>query len=350
MKARQVGWVILAAILVTGLATVALAGEEHEKEKEHRVVIFGGHARLGVHVSNITPEKAEELNLSEDKGVLIEEVEEESAAAKAGLQANDVLFSFDGVRLRSVRQLRRLVQETPAGREVEIEFSREGQRRTARAELEERHARFHMPEIHMPEMEGPHVEIPDLNIWAMGRGPRLGISGDELTPQLAEFFGVEEGKGVLVREVAAGSAAARAGVQAGDVIVSVDDQQTPSVGELRRALRRAEEDQVTLTIVRGRRQQTLPVTLDRPQRRSPRRISGVTIEIDPEDLQEWKTELNRWKQEFRTAGREWKKAWREAEREWRDALKSEEFRRELRELQDELRWRLGREAQTARTI
>lgn len=344
MKARQVGWAILAAILVAGLAGVALAGEQQQEEREHaQVFIFGGHARLGVHVSNVTAEKAEELNLGETRGVLIEEVEKDSPAAKAGLEADDVLLSFDGERLRSVRQLRRLVQETPAGAEVEIEFSRQGQKRTARAELEERHARMHLPEIHIPEIEGPRVEVPGLNVWAWTQGPRLGISGDELTPQLAEFFGVEEGKGVLVREVSAGSAAARAGLKAGDVIVSLEDHKTPSVGELRRALREQEEDQVTLTIVRDRRQQTLEVTLDPPQRRSPRRVTGVTVDLDPEAMQELRAEMNRWKDEMRAAEKEWKKALREA-------LESEELRREMQELQKELRWQLGQELEPARTL
>lgn len=351
MKARQVGWVILAAVLVAGLAGVALAGEQHEKKSEYaQVFVFGGHARLGVQVSNITAEKAEELKLGVTRGVLIEEVEEDSPAAKAGLEADDVLLSFDGERLRSVRQLRRLVQETPAGSEVEIEFSRQGQKRTARAKLEERHARLRLPEIHIPEIEAPHMEIPDLNVWAWRQGPRLGISGDELTPQLAEFFGVEEGKGVLVREVSAGSAAARAGLKAGDVIVSVDDQQTPSVGKLRRALRDLDEDQVTLTIVRNRRQQTLQVTLDPPQRRSPRRLTGVTLDLDPEAMQGWRAEVNRWKNELRAAEREWKKLLREAEREWRDALQNQELRREMQELQKELRWRIGKEIEAVRTL
>jgi len=351
MKARQVGWVVLAAVLVTGLATVALAGEEHEKEKNYtQVFVMGGQARLGVQVSDLNAEKAAELKLSRGRGVLVEKVEEESPAAQAGLQAKDVLLSFDGEQLRSVRHLRRLVEETPVGRQVEIVFSRDGRQRTAQAELQEHRARFQMPEIRIPEIEGRQLELPDLNVWVMGGGPRLGISGDELTPQLAEFFGVEKGKGVLVREVAAGSAADRAGLKAGDVILSVGDQQTSSVGDLRRALAGSEAEQVTLTIVRDHRQQTLEVTLDPPQSHSPRRISGVTVDVDPAALKALEVELGQWKDHLRDAEKEWKEALREAEREWREALESGEVQRNLQEMRNQLRWRPGPEAPTARTI
>jgi predicted metalloprotease with PDZ domain len=170
----------------------------------------------------------------------------------------------------------------------------------------------------------------------------LGISGDELTPQLAEYFGVEQGKGVLVREVMAGSAADKAGLKAGDVIVAVEDEPVATLGELRRTLRRQGEDnEVTLTLVRNRRAQTVKVTLEEPQSRTPRQIAALEIHIDPEAHKEWAAEME-------AAAEEWKhdlEAWREdfeqelhqQKEEWRHHPEPEELQEELMEFREEMR-------------
>ena len=63
-------------------------------------------------------------------GVIVEEVSTESPAEKAGIRRGDAIVEFDGERVRSVRQLTRVVQETPAGRTVQAAIVREGQRST----------------------------------------------------------------------------------------------------------------------------------------------------------------------------------------------------------------------------
>src|SRR6266568_884565 len=89
-----------------------------------------GRARLGVRLTDVTAEKAQELKLSGESGAIVSEVEKDSAAAKAGFEANDVIVEFDGERVRSVAQLRRLVQDTPPGRTAAVKVSRAGQVRT----------------------------------------------------------------------------------------------------------------------------------------------------------------------------------------------------------------------------
>ncbi|MBI2069859.1 MAG: PDZ domain-containing protein, partial [Elusimicrobia bacterium] len=106
-------------------------------------------------------------------------MEEDSPAAKGGLQANDVILGFADERVRSAAQLRRLVGETPVGRKVSLQVSRNGQTRSVEVTLEERQARILGRTIRVPEVVVPHIEIPEIQIF--GRGPRLGISGDELT-------------------------------------------------------------------------------------------------------------------------------------------------------------------------
>jgi serine protease Do len=261
-----------------------------------RMIYFhGGEGTwLGVTVADVTAEKAKELKLPGDYGAIVQEVREDSPAAKAGLEKGDVILQFAGEKVRSVAELQRLVHETPPGRTVAIEISRSGHTQTLTAELAKRsneHWNYH---FEMPNIEVPNVHIPDFNFTMMFGGPRLGISGDELTPQLADYFGVKQGKGVLVREVEKGTPAEKAGLKAGDVIVKVNDKEIGSVEDLRAALRSnsSEKRQVTLTIVRDRKEQSLNVELEPAnQLVGPQRIAELKdLGVNQQELMRLKNE------------------------------------------------------------
>jgi len=102
-------------------------------------------------------------------------------------------------------------------------------------------------------------------------GTRLGISAESLTNQLSEFFGVKDGKGVLVASVRENSSAAKAGIKAGDVIVDVDGQKIDSVGALIKALPAKTEGTVAVKLVRNHAEQTVNVTLEKHEPPAPRR-------------------------------------------------------------------------------
>ena len=233
-----------------------------------------GNAWLGVQLKDVTAEKARELKLPGEYGALVAGVDEESAAAKAGLQRGDVIVEFAGERVRSAAQLRRLIRETPAGRTVNLQVMRDGQSRTLNAKLQAHTNNFHFqaPDVNIPQIEiNPGLMAPfnNRNFTFMFSGrPTLGVTGEELTSQLAGYFGVKQGKGVLVSEVVAGSPAAQAGLKAGDVIVAVDGKDVPTVAELRKAveLKSGEETRkLNLTVVRDHHEQTLPVELKKPE-------------------------------------------------------------------------------------
>jgi membrane-associated protease RseP (regulator of RpoE activity) len=254
--------------------------------------MFIGRGRLGVSITDVEKDKVAELKLSGQYGALITDVNEDSPAAKAGIQKDDVVVEFDGERVRSSSHLARLVRETPAGRTVSVGLSRAGQRQDVAVEMEESKAIAEFREFsRAPRVEvRPRVRvrpnIPDVpGIGIFVSRPRLGISADELTEQLAEYFGVKQGHGVLVREVSAGSAADKAGLKAGDVIVKVNDRKLDSVSDLRKALaEEAEEsEEVTLHIVRNRAEQAIKATLEKPKRREFRRQSNVWCEKGDDD-------------------------------------------------------------------
>jgi hypothetical protein len=235
---------------------------------DSQLFALDGVAWLGVTLKDVTADKARDLKLPGEYGALVESVEADSPAAKAGLQKGDVIVEFAGERVRSEAQLRRLIRETPAGRTVSLQVIRDGQARALNAKLQSRtnHLNIQIPEIHIAPPNTHLFDYGGLNFLFDGRRPSLGISGDELTTQLASYFGVKQGKGVLVREVVVGSAAEKAGLKAGDVIVAVDGKSVATVTELRQALEiepSKEEHKVNLTVVRDRHEQTVPVELER---------------------------------------------------------------------------------------
>ena len=94
----------------------------------------------------------------------------------------------------------------------------------------------------------------------LGNSRRIGVSTMELTKQLADYFGITGGKGVLVTSVTEDGPAAKAGVRAGDVITAVDGEAIDSPGDISRVINRKKEGDVTLTVVRNKAQQTIHVT------------------------------------------------------------------------------------------
>jgi serine protease Do len=361
MKARtallMVALFAVAAIAVTQIRAQE-AGKERDNEENETFVVTGPHhataknfsfhfdgggAWLGVTLSDITEEKAKELKLSGDYGVQVKEVVEDSPAAKAGLAKDDIIIEFAGEKVRSAMQLRRLVRETPPGRDVTIVVRRGAETKTLTAKLGEPKDRemglFEAPvppgtfHVQIPHPM-PEVHVPDFNFVWMQRGARLGISADELTSQLAQYFGVKQGKGILVREVVVGSAAEKAGLKAGDVIVAVDGKEVATVRELRRALDgsadQKEKRKLALTIVRDKHEQTVSVELDPAQRVGPREMALVEPGIDPDELADITADAE-------DQAREYADQARELEDQMRDFQdQQEELQQQMQQLREEL--------------
>ena len=349
-------WLLgVAAVALATLGMVALAQEPPEPPEAPEppdtmeFFVMGGPSWLGVTLSDVSADKVKEFKLAGEWGALIENVSEDSPAAKAGLQKGDVIVSFGGERVRSVTQLTRLVRETPAGRAVAVEIVRAGKTQTVEVTPETRRARWATPDIHispMPEM-APKA-MPNFNIEVFpGSRPRLGISADEISGQLAEYFGVKQG--VLVREVAEGSAAAKAGIKAGDVITRINNEAVVDVEDLRRALSQSEKD-ATVTFVRERREQTVKVELEQPPaRRSPRRSAQV-LEFDSEGLQRYADELaqqaERYAAEMEAQVRAYidsgarvqiEKQLKDVEKQVKEKMKSDEFQKQMKDLKRKMK-------------
>ena len=209
-------------------------------------------------------------------------MEADSPAQKAGFKTGDIVVEFDGERVRSTRQFMRLVQETVSGRTVTAAVTRAGQRVTLSVEPRSGGSfkffdgssdfAFALPKI-APPMALKRDAFPPSFESFLGSSGQLGISVDELSPQLSEYFGTKEG--VLVTTVRENSNASRAGVKAGDVITSLNGGTVTTAADLRRRAQRLEGgDEFTLAIVRDRKPMTLKGKVEPVQ---PRRSSVRTV-------------------------------------------------------------------------
>ena len=238
-----------------------------------RVAVHSGGSYLGVGVVEIDAERAKELKLKEDRGVEIKSVDDDSGAAKAGLKVGDVILEYNGQRVEGQAQFMRLVQETPVGRTCTLLISRNGATQTLTVTIGTRKGAwfsgdfsegfaYATPMPPMPPFPSQPPRMPDVpRTFMTWRSSAVGIESESLGSQLAEYFGVKEG--VLVRSVIKGSAAERAGLKAGDVIVKVDGEKVATPREISGALRSTRSKKtVAFTVVRNRKEMNLSITLD----------------------------------------------------------------------------------------
>lgn len=219
-----------------------------------RLAVLDRGAELGITIKDLDEQQAKTSS-----GVVVDAVAENSAAAKAGIKKGDVVTDFDGERVRSTRQLSRLVDETPEGRTVKTTVLRDGKRvelsvtpeAPAMARLGPgENFEFAVPPGHggdmLPPGQGkrfffdmhPPADGDFMFRHTDGHG-RLGIGIQDLTPQLGEYFGTKDG--VLVTNVEADTPAARAGLKAGDVITSINGKPIADPGQLIESVQSAAE-------------------------------------------------------------------------------------------------------------
>jgi len=262
------------------------------EQDDVRILLDGnGAGWLGVETHEVTTDKAKELKLPAERGVVLGKIVPDSPAAKAGLKENDVVTEINGQRVEGAAQFRRMVHEIPAGRSIQLTVWRDGRSQTlsvtlGKSEQGRRAMKMLAPTpgtftFRMPDMpEIPDIPSMEWNGGALlGGRPRLGIDAEDLNGQLGAFFGAPDGEGILVREVNSGSPAEKAGLKAGDVITSLNGERIRSVGELREKLsgKRDEKDRtVKLGVLRNRSAVTLTVELPEQTARTKRVISRRT--------------------------------------------------------------------------
>ena len=266
----------------------------------------------GMSLSEFPVEERALLNLpNSGEGVIVTSIIPSSPADLAGLQKNDLLVRFGESEVKGLTHLREMISSIPVGQNVELEVIRQGQLRKLSAVVD----RNRMPTIlSSAEMEGAAGSPKVLELQRLLRVLRnqlelvhhknaqlqeetvqalqakileteaslaaafqqasrarlesssgyltLGISVRGLTPQLAHYFGVPEGRGALVVSINRNSLAERAGIRAGDIIVAINDRTIMDGTELEQlSLLIKPADTIKLTVYRDKKQQALEAKL-----------------------------------------------------------------------------------------
>jgi serine protease Do len=189
---------------------------------------------LGVTIQDITPALADKLHLKLGKGVLVSDVTGDGAADKAGLKSGDVVLEFDGKAVADSRRLKFAVAATEPGREVKMLIDREGKEQTLTVKVGEASGeKQRNGDRHASKDESvlDGVEVADLDAAARD-----------------EFEVPARVHGALVTSVDASSAAAEAGLAAGDVIQEINHQAVRSADDAVRMTEHAESRKTLLRL------------------------------------------------------------------------------------------------------
>jgi serine protease Do len=273
MKTKHVLSLLVAILLTTGIAwaqspkpPAPAPPPDDELVDDNFQFFVQGDGFLGVYAEDISKENQSRYSLNQVRGVGVTRIVKDSPAEKAGLRQGDVILRIDGENVTSVRKLNRVVSEIAPDQSVRVTISRSGSEQELTATMGRRPATNTFSGLlkNNPgvwEWEGPTFNNNDgPMVFSFGGGRRIGISTAELTKQLADYFGINGGKGVLVTSVSEDGPAAKAGLKAGDVITAIDGETVDSTGDISRIVNRKKDGEVTITIVRNKSQQTLHVT------------------------------------------------------------------------------------------
>lgn len=233
--------------------------------------IFAQGSYIGIGMQEIGPQRSWALRLPEASGIEITEIVPDSPAEKAGLKVGDAILKYNGQKVEGISQFARLVRETQAGRDVKLDVSREGVMQQVTVRVAQR--KLPRPDGNDGPMILPfQLQIPDLSrsVPAL-RSAVLGVEAEAVDGQLAQYFGVKEG--VLVRSVLKGSAAEKAGIKAGDVIVRLDDAQVAMPADISNRVRLLRGKSVQVALMRDRKEMTVTAAIED--------VPGGVIQITP---------------------------------------------------------------------
>ncbi len=192
---------------------------------------------LGVKIQPVDADIAKSLGLAEAKGALVAEVFPDSPASKAGVQLGDVIVNFDGNDVVKSQDLPALVASTPVGKSAKLVVLRGGDKLTIEVEV----AKL----------------ADDAETAKPVKANALGLSVQDVTPDMASELGLDKGAtGVVVMSVTKGSPAAAAGLEPGDMIVSVGNEPVTNAEAFRKTLEKVSPDRGVLVLVK-RGDQTL---------------------------------------------------------------------------------------------
>jgi S1-C subfamily serine protease len=253
----------------------------------------GSQSYLGVDLKDISDDQVVALKLKDARGAEITRVDHDGPAGKMGLREHDVVIQMNGVLIEGQEHIRRMLSATPPGQSITLVISRDGRQMTMSAQIADRsEVERQAWEQHLgaPPPQAPTSALPSDEASAAGTiaqpggaapasrysrsflGSILmtptytGVLLERLGPQLATFFGVPSGSGLLVRNVENNSPAAMAGLRAGDIVLRANSQSVGTMNDWARAIKDAKGRPVSVVVQRDRAQMTMVLTPDTKKR------------------------------------------------------------------------------------
>ncbi|WP_103934607.1 PDZ domain-containing protein [Bryocella elongata] len=247
---------------------------------------------LGIEFHDLSDAEATALHEKGTRGILIVAVDHDGPAGKSGLRPQDVIVSVNGQNSASADMLRRMIHDAGAGFNMALSLVRQGRDVHVNTVLADRSQIEKDVIAHIGVNNQPAISTnsasdpvdaeearadfadpaPPPPTKAMRgqtflgtvlhTGPFTGLELEVMTPQLAGFFGVADGNGLLIQSVAPNSPAAEAGLKAGDVLLKADGVGLRTTNLWSKHLRTAKGRPVVVTLLRERHEQQITLTLE----------------------------------------------------------------------------------------
>jgi serine protease Do len=212
---------------------IDMAKNIEQQLKEKGKVIRG---YLGILCQDITPDMAELLGLKKSEGIIISNVEKDSPADKAGLKGHDIILELNGKKIESYDTFRNDIADIQPDSKIKLTVSRDGEKQNITVTLGERPA------------DGTAKVLPKEQPKSK---EALGIEVQDVTNDIARQLGYKVGEGVVVTSVDPGSPAGEAGIESGDLILSVDRKNVNSADEFEKAISKIKGNKVLLLVKSG---------------------------------------------------------------------------------------------------
>ncbi len=219
----------------------------------------------------------------------IVEVEEESPAELAKLELGDIILQIQGKDVTSGEMIVHEIRSRKPGQTITLKIERDGKEMEVRVKLDEyteedvwREMEQRFPRLFVPESR-KMIEVEPRQKLRLGFETRkyIGVNLTPLNAELAEYFGVKEGKGLLVGEVGEDTPAAKAGLKVGDVLVKVDGKELAVTSDLTRILQEKEKgDKIKLEFYRDKKKRNVEVEIAEEER-------STLLRFSPEDWEDY---------------------------------------------------------------
>jgi serine protease Do len=269
--------IVMSGLVVAPNAAWASGGTLNLADGANQGFLFSAQGYLGVVIGEIDPDKISALRLKDAHGAEVVLVDHDAPAGKSGLKVHDVIVQLNGQPIESAEQFGRRLREIPSGRTITLQISRDGNpiyvtvQLCDQAVLEEEawKKHFSVPEPPQPARQSfaghSYLSTPAFLESVIPRSLYVGAEVNPVRTQLADYFGVTSGTGLLVENVDHQSPAARAGLKAGDVVVKVASQPMTSRGDWSKVLRNHRGQPVQVTIMRNRQEMVLTMSAGKPK-------------------------------------------------------------------------------------